>query len=247
MNIAARLEQAADPGEILIGEQTYRLARSAIVAELIEPLVLKGKAEPLSAYRLLGIVEGAPPLERRLDAPLVGRREDLARVRSAFDDAVSARRCRVVTVLGPPGIGKSRLAREVSTVLDGEALVLTGRCLPYGEGITYWPLVEIFREVGAEDELETALSAGAAGGDLLVRAEGARAAGAGSGRSPSSSRTSTGRSRRSSISPSTSATGHAMRRSSCSALRGRSCSTSGRPGAGSRSHSSRYRRSSPKS
>jgi tetratricopeptide (TPR) repeat protein len=67
----------------------------------------------------------------------------------------------MLTVLGPPGIGKSRLARELTAVVDGEAAVLTGRCLPYGEGITYWPMVEIFREAGAEDELEAALSAGA--------------------------------------------------------------------------------------
>ncbi len=162
VNVAARLEQAAGPGEILVGEQTHRIARGAIVAEEVEPLVVKGKTEPLSAYRLTGIVEGAPLLERRLDAPLVGRREDLAWVRSAFDDAVSARRCRLVTVLGPPGIGKSRLAREVCADLDDDARVLTGRCLPYGEGITYWPLVEIFRELGAEDEIEAALSAEAA-------------------------------------------------------------------------------------
>jgi len=161
VNVAARLEQAAGPGEILIGEQTHRLARGAIEAEPVDGLVAKGKSEPLRAYRLRGVVEGAPAFERRLDAPLVGRRDELARVRSAFDDAVSARRCRLVTVLGPPGIGKSRLAREISAELDGEASVLTGRCLPYGEGITYWPLVEIFREADAEAELEEALSAGA--------------------------------------------------------------------------------------
>jgi class 3 adenylate cyclase/tetratricopeptide (TPR) repeat protein len=160
VNVAARLEQAADPGEILIGAQTYLLTHGAIEAEKTAPLVLKGKAEPLTAHRLLGIVEGAPLLERHLDAPLVGRREELARVRSAFDDAVTTRRCRLLTVLGPPGIGKSRLARELSAVIDGEATILTGRCLPYGEGITYWPIVEIFREAGAETELETALAAG---------------------------------------------------------------------------------------
>ena len=84
VNVAARLEQAAEPGEILIGAQTHRLARSAILAEKIEPLVLKGKTEPLTAYRLVGVVEGASPLERHLDAPLVGRREDLAGVRAAL-------------------------------------------------------------------------------------------------------------------------------------------------------------------
>jgi class 3 adenylate cyclase/tetratricopeptide (TPR) repeat protein len=161
VNVAARLEQAARPGEILIGEQTRRLARGAIEVEPGEPLALKGKAEPLPAYRLLLVVEGAPAFDRRLDAPLVGRRDELARVLTAFDETVSERRCRLVTVLGPPGIGKSRLARELAAALAVEAAVLSGRCLPYGEGITYWPLVEIFREAGAENELEVALSAGA--------------------------------------------------------------------------------------
>jgi predicted ATPase/class 3 adenylate cyclase len=161
VNLAARLEQAAEPGEILIGERTHRLTRDWIEAAMIESLALKGKTELQTAYRLQRIAGDAELVERHLDAPLVGRRSELARVRSAFDEAVSGRRCRLLTILGPPGIGKSRLAREVSAVIDAEASVLTGRCLPYGEGITYWPMVEIFREAGAEDELEAALSAGA--------------------------------------------------------------------------------------
>jgi class 3 adenylate cyclase len=161
VNVAARLEQAAEPGEILVGEQTRRLARGAIVVECLEPLSLKGKADPLASYRLVRVVEGASAFERRLDAPLVGRLVELAQLRAAFDAAVSERRCRLVTVLGPPGIGKSRLARELDSAVAGEAAVLSGRCLPYGEGITYWPLVEIFQQANAEDELAAALSAGA--------------------------------------------------------------------------------------
>jgi class 3 adenylate cyclase/tetratricopeptide (TPR) repeat protein len=161
VNVAARLEQAAGPGEILIGAPTRGLARAAIEVEPVDALSVKGKAEPLQAYRLVRVVEGAPAFERRLDAPLVGRRRELARIRSAFDAAVSERRCRVLTVLGPPGIGKSRLAREAAATLADEAVVLSGRCLPYGDGITYWPLIEIFREAGAEAELEVTLSAGA--------------------------------------------------------------------------------------
>jgi predicted ATPase/class 3 adenylate cyclase len=161
VNVAARLEQAASPGEILLGEQTLELTRQAVEVEAVDPLSLKGKADAVAAYRLLRIAEDAPAFERRFDTPLVGRREELARVRRAFDEAVSGRRCRLVTVLGPPGIGKSRLARELAADLGGAALVLPGRCLPYGEGITYWPLREIFAAAGAEDELEVALAAGA--------------------------------------------------------------------------------------
>src|SRR4029450_434281 len=114
---------------------------------------------PVRAYRLLRVIEGAPAFDRRLDAPLVGRQQELTRMRVAFDAAVSGRGFRPLPVLGPPGIGKSRLARELAGTLAGRAAVLSGRCLPYGEGITYWPLIEIFREAGAEDELAAALSA----------------------------------------------------------------------------------------
>jgi class 3 adenylate cyclase/tetratricopeptide (TPR) repeat protein len=161
VNVAARLEQTAAPGEILLGEQTLGLARDAIEVEPVEPLSLKGKADPVAAYRLLRVAEGAAGFGRRLDASLVGRREELARLRGSFEQALLERRCRLVTLLGPPGIGKSRLARELAADLRGEAVVLPGRCLPYGEGITYWPLREIFTAAGAEAELDAALAAGA--------------------------------------------------------------------------------------
>jgi class 3 adenylate cyclase/tetratricopeptide (TPR) repeat protein len=160
VNVAARLQQAAEPGEILVGEPTLVLARDAVEAELLPPVELKGKTEPITPFRLLRVVEGAEA-ERRLDAPLIGRREELEAVRASFDDAVAARRCRLVTVYGPPGIGKSRLSREVASALAADASVLTGRCLPYGEGITYWPLREIFAAVGAEEELSMALASDA--------------------------------------------------------------------------------------
>ena len=161
VNVAARLEQAASPGEILLGEQTLALARDAVVVVRVEPLALKGKTDAVPAYRLVRVIEGAPAFERRLDVPLVGRREELARVRQAFEQTLSERRCRLVTVLGPPGIGKTRLARAVAADVRDSASVLVGRCLPYGEGITYWPLREIFAGAGAEGELEAALDAGA--------------------------------------------------------------------------------------
>lgn len=161
VNVAARLEQAAAPGEILLGGQTLELAAGVVEVEQVEPLLLKGKADAVAAYRLLGIAD-SPSSEGGGDVPLVGRRDELARTRRIFDEAVSARRCGLVTVFGPPGIGKSRFGREVAADLSAEAIVLTGRCLPYGEGITYWPLREIFAAAGGESELDAALAQGGA-------------------------------------------------------------------------------------
>jgi len=162
VNVAARLEQAAGEDEVLLGEETFRLTRGAIEVEPVGPLALKGKTEPVTAYRLRRVIAGAPWFERRLDAPLVGRRPELDRLRASYGRAMADRRCQLVTVLGPPGIGKSRLARELAAELGDRSMVLSGRCLPYGDGITFWPLREIFREAGEEGALEEALAAGAA-------------------------------------------------------------------------------------
>jgi class 3 adenylate cyclase/tetratricopeptide (TPR) repeat protein len=141
VNVAARLEQAATPGETLLGESTYRLIREAVNAEPLDALTAKGKSEPLRAFRLVGLVEGAEFIPRRLDSPLVGRENELAQLQRAYDHAVSERVAYLFTLLGPAGIGKSRLVRELHDRVD--ARLLAGRCLPYGEGITYWPLTEI--------------------------------------------------------------------------------------------------------
>jgi class 3 adenylate cyclase/tetratricopeptide (TPR) repeat protein len=147
VNVAARLEQAAEPGEIVLGEATYRLVRDAVHAERVEPLFLKGKAELVAAWRLVGVVEGAPPFARRFDSPLVGRADELAAMHSAFDQAVAQRTPALMTVLGEAGVGKSRLTSEFVTALEQRATVLVGRCLSYGEGITYWPLVPMIERI----------------------------------------------------------------------------------------------------
>ncbi len=144
VNVAARLEQATQPGEVLIGEPTLALVRDAVEAELVEPLTLKGKAEPVVAYRLLSVYEAA---ERLLEAPMVGRERELQALHDAFGRAMHDRSCQLFTVLGTAGVGKSRLAAEFLEGLD--ALVVRGRCLSYGEGITYWPVVEVIRQLDA--------------------------------------------------------------------------------------------------
>lgn len=152
VNVAARLEQAARAGEILLGETTHRLVRAAVIAEPVEPLDAKGKSEPLIAYRLAVVEPGAEILPRRFDSPLVGREQELTTIRAAFDDAVTNSICPQITVIGHPGVGKSRLTHELVRSLDAEARVLRGRCLPYGEGITFWPVAETLRDAIDLDE-----------------------------------------------------------------------------------------------
>jgi class 3 adenylate cyclase/tetratricopeptide (TPR) repeat protein len=159
VNVGARLESAAGPGEILIGDATYRLVRDAVLVEPVEPLDLKGKAEPMTAWRVLGVVTGAPSVARRLDSAIVGRERELTMLRHAFERAAADETCQLVTILGPAGAGKSRLATELLNEVDDSATILVGRCLPYGEGITFWPVVEIVkRAAGLGPALSTAES-----------------------------------------------------------------------------------------
>jgi class 3 adenylate cyclase len=142
VNVAARLEQAAAPGDVFVGAETLALVREAVVAESVEPLRLKGKSEPVSAFRLTA-VHGE--LARRFATPMVGRETELRRLRDAFAQAVHDRSCQLFTVLGSAGVGKSRLAAEFLTHVG--ARVVRGLCLSYGEGITYWPVVEIVKQL----------------------------------------------------------------------------------------------------
>ena len=159
MNVAARLEQAAPPGEVLIGEPTYALVRVAVEAEAVEPLALKGKSEPVGAYRLVSVLQ-LP--ERSHGLPFVGREEELERILAAWDRATSEGRCELVTVVGDAGVGKSRLVAETMARIAGR--VVRGRCLPYGDGITYWPVVEVVKQLAT---LPTDPAAAAAINSLL--------------------------------------------------------------------------------
>jgi class 3 adenylate cyclase len=140
VNVAARLEQTAAPGEVLLGETTYTLVRDAVSVEPVEPIELKGKRERTRAYRLLEVRAGAAGRERRMGSPMVGRDRQLALLLRAFDNATSDRACHLFTILGSAGVGKSRLAEEFLGSLPAQTRVLRGRCLPYGEGISFWPL-----------------------------------------------------------------------------------------------------------
>ena len=146
VNIAARLEQAAAPGEVLIGEPTFRLVRDAVVADPVDPLELKGKAETVPAFRLVSVADTAVGRARRLDSSMIGREQPLALLLQVFNGAVANRACHLFTILGSAGVGKSRLVEEFVSHLEGRASLLRGRCLPYGDGITYFPVLEIVKE-----------------------------------------------------------------------------------------------------
>jgi class 3 adenylate cyclase len=169
VNVAARLEQAAPPGEILIGADTQRLVRDAVEIEAVEPLELRGKAEPVPAFRLVSVDPSAEGLARHLDAPLVGRDRELELLRGAYERAVRESSCHLFTLLGSAGAGKSRLTAELIAGVGDDATVVRGRCLHYGDGVTFWPLVEILMALGerATAVLERVSSGGAGAAEEL--------------------------------------------------------------------------------
>ena len=165
VNVAARLEQAARPGDILLGRDTFRLVRHAVDAEPVAPLTVKGKSAAVEAFRLLAVAPDARGRAQRPRAPMVGRQRERRRLLDAFHQAVADRSCQLFTVLGAAGVGKSRLVAEVLETIDGAATVAAGRCLPYGDGLTWWPLVEalgaggLLEQAAADDEPAAARAA----------------------------------------------------------------------------------------
>jgi class 3 adenylate cyclase/tetratricopeptide (TPR) repeat protein len=160
INVAARLEQHAGPGDILIGDKTYRLVRDAVTVEAAEPIAAKGKSKPVPAWRLIDVAADAPWLQRHLDSPIVGRETDLAILEMSFAQCL-APATRLVSIVAPAGLGKSRLVREFVQRVSDRARVTHGRCLSYGDGATYWPIAEIVRDltgVATTDDPEYARS-----------------------------------------------------------------------------------------
>ncbi len=144
VNVAARLEQVAAPGEIVLGEETLRALRSSSVSvEPLQPLDLKGKEKLVTAYRLLALA-GTATVDAH-DAAFVGRTHELRLLRDAFAHSAEQQSCTLFTLLGTAGVGKTRLVAEFLRELD--AIVLSGRCLSYGEGITYFPIVSMLKQV----------------------------------------------------------------------------------------------------
>ncbi len=152
VNVAARLEQAAAPGEILAGDLTARLVRDTARLEPVASLTLKGKSRPVPAHRLMGVLGASVGASRPMTA-MVGRETEMRLLNEALATATAARACRIVTLVGDAGVGKTRLSKAFLDVARSEATIVTGRCLPYGDGITFWPIVEAVQ--GAAGLLES--------------------------------------------------------------------------------------------
>ena len=167
VNVAARLEQAAGAGDVLIGAATLSLVRDAVTSEPIQ-LALKGKPGEVAAHRLISLDVTAAGVARRMDRPMVGRQRERERLEADFADAVDSRTCRLFTLIGPAGVGKSRLVAEFLGQVGETATVARGRALSYGEGITYWPLVEMLIQLGLEPD--AAIRSSAADTQLATRA-----------------------------------------------------------------------------
>jgi DNA-binding SARP family transcriptional activator/tetratricopeptide (TPR) repeat protein len=158
VGIAAKLEAAAGSEEIVVGELAGRLIDHAAVLQPLGEVEIKGKREPVLAYRLDELRPVAPVFEQRQDAKLVGRRRELAALRRSLKRAVAGSTARVALVVGSPGVGKSRLAAELTRRTKG-ITPLWGRCLAYGEGITYWPLREVLEQAENREERAAVLAA----------------------------------------------------------------------------------------
>jgi class 3 adenylate cyclase/tetratricopeptide (TPR) repeat protein len=141
VNLAARLQQHAEPDEILLSDETRGLVRDAVLTEPVT-MSLKSYGSDVGAHRLIGLVPGAAGHARRSDSRLVGRDAEMTLLSQMFARAAADHRCHLITVLGSAGVGKTRLVQECVARIGERARVLRGTCLPYGDGVTFHPLAE---------------------------------------------------------------------------------------------------------
>jgi class 3 adenylate cyclase/tetratricopeptide (TPR) repeat protein len=147
VNLAARLQQAAGIGEILVGDATFQHVREAVTAAPVPPLAVKGKEDQVTAWRLLSVDNATPRHALRRDAPMIGRERELSLLRWAFERAVAERRCHLVTLVGDAGVGKSRLVDEFQRLVRTRARILRGHCPSYGETAAFRPIAQVVQQL----------------------------------------------------------------------------------------------------
>jgi class 3 adenylate cyclase len=167
-NTAARLQSVADPGDVLVSGSAEPMLRGKVDLAPLGPVELRGKTGKVTVYRVLG-VHSVPV---RVETPFVGRDRRLASLREALEDAVEARACVLVTVLSPPGVGKSRLAAAFTDTLREEATVLVGQTPSYGVGVTFAPLAELLAQAAGSPSGEAEVVAARLGQRLSAQPDG---------------------------------------------------------------------------
>jgi class 3 adenylate cyclase len=153
VNVAARLETAAAPGEVLVDASTHRRVRDTLATEPLGPVLLKGKTDAIEVHRLLAVDARD---SGRLESEFVGRKPELDSLATLLFEVAHGPATRLVTVIGEAGVGKSRLVEEFLAAHSDDAAIVRGRCLPYGEGITYWPLKQAIAQAAGLRGDETA-------------------------------------------------------------------------------------------
>jgi class 3 adenylate cyclase/tetratricopeptide (TPR) repeat protein len=171
VNLAKRFEELAGAGEILLGEETYRLVADAVKAEPAGPLTVKGAAEPQNVWRLLEVLPDRPGRARPPIAPMIGRGREQELLRQLFERAAAEGTCHLVSVLGSAGVGKSRLVDEFVAGLGDQASILRGHCPAFGDSVTLWPMVEIVRQAAGIAPDDSAEQARARLAELLAGVE----------------------------------------------------------------------------
>ena len=156
VNVAAGLQQAAAPGEILLGEATHHLVRRVIEAEPTAAIDPHGGSGSIRAFRFVVLTPDLSHHRQRFDPPLVGRERESRLLESSFESAAGDQTCQLFTLLGPAGIGKSRLVHEFLRSVRPEARVLRGRCPPYGERVAFWPVAETIKQAAGITDVDTA-------------------------------------------------------------------------------------------
>jgi class 3 adenylate cyclase len=149
VNTASRLQSVAAPGQVVVDERTYRSSRDAVNFETIEAVELRGKEQKQAVWLATGLRSRyGVAVEEEAATTFVGREEELSLLTDSFDRSVSRQSPQLVTVVGEPGVGKSRLIREFRRVIDDRPDLVwwrQGRCLPYGEGVTFWAIGEVIK------------------------------------------------------------------------------------------------------
>lgn len=169
-NVAARLQHLAMEGGVLLGEQTHALVQTVVTARPLGTTEVRGRAAPVEVYELVGVREAPHAFAVRIATPFVGRTAEMGRLVKAFD-RVSAGERAVVTILGEPGVGKSRLVGELLASIRGRANVLHGRCPAYGEAITFRPLGEMVRQLVGDGGVDALVELGRGETDATLVAD----------------------------------------------------------------------------